>query len=64
LTNLENKLGLKAVSKSDRFEEVLKEFKGLDTFFTINELLQELSSVGMSNERSEIEREKIKILLE
>ena len=36
---LENKLGLKALSRSDRFEVVLKEFKGLDTFFTINELL-------------------------
>ncbi|CAD8065388.1 unnamed protein product [Paramecium sonneborni] len=61
---LENKLGLRALSRSDRFDVVLKEFKGLDTFFTINELLQELNTAGVDDRKNEIQRDKIKILLE
>jgi len=36
ISNLEERLGLKQISNEERFEDTLKQFKGLDTFFTIN----------------------------
>lgn len=43
IQRLEDRLGLKPATTEERFEDTLKEFKGLDTFFTINQLLQELN---------------------
>lgn len=57
---LEQRLGIRALTQGERFESTLKDFKNVDTFFTINQLLEELNV----NEANPTDIERVKYLME